>query len=122
VTSISRRGSDGKAERGWSSIIDLFISALGVDGIEIQSVDDAISHEAILTHFVLPALGIVLLWVARYSWRKADLDASGQRIELIAMSSYERPMWTRVPDPSPMRCAPRAALDDGRGREAGALQ
>src|ERR1017187_6955598 len=98
---------------------DLFISALGVDEIELQSVDDAISHEAILAHFVLPALGIVLLWVARYSWRNQALDTSGQRIELIAMSSYERPMRTRVPHSSPIHCAPRAALDDGRGREAG---
>ena len=49
---------------------------LSVDGVEIQSVDDAIEHDSILAHYVLPALGALLLGLSAITWEREETRSS----------------------------------------------
>jgi len=42
---------------------------LTVDGAQVQSVDDAVGHDAVHAHYVLPGLGLLMLALAGYWWR-----------------------------------------------------
>lgn len=46
---------NGDGEKTWG---------LTVNGAEVQSVDYAVAHDAIISHYVLPALGVLLLGLA----------------------------------------------------------
>jgi len=61
---------NGDAQKTWG---------LTVDGSEITSVDDAISHDAFLSHIVLPGLGVLGLIIAGFVWKKTDSERKGNR-------------------------------------------
>jgi hypothetical protein len=46
---------------------------LSVDGSEIQSVDDALSHDKVLAEFVIPSIGVLVLIFAARTWRKENI-------------------------------------------------
>jgi hypothetical protein len=38
-----------------------------VDGTQIQSADDAVTHDAVLAHYALPGMGVLILGLATYA-------------------------------------------------------
>ncbi len=54
---------------------------LSVDGQEIQSVDEALSNDQILVFGVTPVLGMAILTLAIFAWKKEDRDAEKRRAE-----------------------------------------
>ena len=59
----STRLVNGDGQKTWG---------LTVDGSQIRSLDEAISHDAFLAHVMLPVLGVLALIVAIYLWKKTD--------------------------------------------------
>jgi hypothetical protein len=47
-----------------------------VDGHEVQAVDAAVSHDRVISRYVLPALGIAFLVMAWHRWRKIDGESA----------------------------------------------